>query len=82
MRVPRGVHRRHAARGAAAQPAFEGIVAAGVDNNQVDPVSGIAHLLGDEVDRHRFDAHCGFRGDVGIHWYEIVLPLHLQPCPA
>jgi hypothetical protein len=76
-RAAGGVHRGESARGAT-HAALEGVVAAGVQDDDVDPVLGLGHLLEQQVHVHRSDPRGRLGVDVGVDGDEEVASPDLQ----
>jgi len=77
--VPRAGVDRGQAPGGAAQPPLEGVVAARVENDDVDAILGLGHLLQQEIHVDRGNPGDRLGIDLGVDGHQIVVPADLQP---
>jgi hypothetical protein len=80
--VPSGAHLRKPAIGCAEAAAAERIVAAGVEDHQVEASAGPLHLPQHQVDVDHLEIDVGFARRIGVDGDEIVGAGHLHPMPG
>jgi hypothetical protein len=78
----RRLHLGESAPSSAQAPPSKRIIAASIEDQEVESRPSPLHLAQHEVDIEQLEIDLGFSGRIGAHRHQIVGPPHLEPVPG